>query len=279
MIGKISSKIDKRVLNVIIILLAIMIIIAVVMLLIPRFIRERQSDIVDGPDFDDPYWPVRLIESSVEIYSNDFLIYCAFTYENTEAWLDLYYSTQAHIPDIREHYTAALDNVRETGVNDFGNLNIEGYANERYFQIHNYVSEVANIISIEMEYTSPPSQSIRDKLINEFPDSQIGDSSISHFARTEPRSGYVLYSFDEFATDSYANIPIFSRRYPFDGPIETLNREIAAVPDNLRAETEVVYGGNRVMLKENEFLFTVISMERDGVAYAVVTAQRIPGIS
>jgi len=255
-----------------------MIIVAVVVLLIPRFTRERQSDIVTGPDFNDPYWPLRLIESSVDIYSNDFLIYCAYTYENTEAWLDLYYSTQAQIPDIREHYIAALDNVRETDVNDFGNLNLEGYVNEQYFQIHNYVSDVANIISIEMEYTGPYSQSIRDKLTDEFPDSQIGDSSISHFARTESRSGYVLYSFDEFATDSYANIPIFSKRYPFDGTIETLNREIAAVPDNLGAETEVVYGGNRVMLKENGFLFTVISMEKDGAAYAVVTAQRIPGI-
>jgi len=276
MIKKISSKINNRVLNVIIALLAIMIIAAFVTLIIPRYMQESQSNIIAKLDFEDPNWPARLIEFNIEIYKSDFPIYSAFTYDDPEAWLTLYYSTQAQITDIRDHYKSVTDNAKETGVNDPGNLNLEGEANGFSVKIRNYVSEVANIISIELDYTGAYSQSIREKLTAEFPDTQISNSSISHFARTEPTGGYVLYSFDEFATDSYAVVPVFSKRYPFEGSIETLNEEIAAVPDKLGEETEAVYGGNRVMLKENGFLFTVTSMEMDDGVYAVVTAQRIP---
>jgi len=272
----VSKKMDKRTLNIIIAVLAVLIITAAVVLLLPRFMRETERSIIAGLDFDDPYWPARLIDINVEIYSNDFPIYCAFTYDASNARLSLYYSTQALIPDIREHYKETLDNVRETGVNDVGNLNLEGYANGRHTEVRNYLSDVANIVSIEMDYTGKESETIRDRLILIYPAEQISESSISHFAKTEATSGYVLYSFDDFATDSYAKVPIFSRRYPYDGTIETLNNEIGSVPGRLGADIPVTYGGNRVMLQENGYLFTVNSMETAGGVFAVVTAQRIP---
>jgi len=276
MISKLLMADNKKVWNVIIIVLVVLLIIAVLFLLIPNFTQESERSIVRNLSFDDSEWPIKLIEQNVQVFGLDFPIYCAYMYDEQSATLSLYYSTQNHIPEIREHYEAVLENVVETGTNDVGNVSIEGSANGRKVKVQNYYSDVANLISIEMEYVGEYSQTIRDKLMEEYPAEQIMSSSISQFAQTESKSGYVMYSFDSLASDRYARIPVFSRQFISNKTIDSINMDIEALYERHASEIEIAIYENRVTLKENGFLFTIVSMETDGEVFVVITAQRIP---
>ncbi len=217
------------------------------------------------PDFNDCTWVTQQVEQLVPLYGMDFEVYSSYTYTPQEDQLNVIYSTQSKLPAIREQYQASLKNVTETGTNDLGNLNLSGSINGKNITVQNYFSEVSSIISVTVY--DVPQEDLRDALRQEMPQ-EIFDSIIDRagFLGAETGSGYVLYSFDEYATDMYARVPLFSKSYQSSGTEHALD----TFAQNL-TNLESVEDENEIIWKEDGYLNSIIQ-SMDGI----VTVQKMP---
>ncbi len=262
---------------VILAILAVAIVLVFTQLILPKLTENTEGGVVRSVSMEDDTWPLRLIETGLPLYENDFLMSSAYKYGPDGGVATVMYSTQAEIPAIRGHYMKTVDKARETGENSDSSLSLTGEANGHGVTIKNYYSDVANIVSVDMDHNSPNADKIREKIMAGFPEDAVAaEENIAKFTGGPADSGYVLYNFDPYATDSYTGAPIFSRAYGYDGPIEDLKGGIAALKDVYPEGNEAVFEENRALIKNGGYLYTLSAMENDGGVFTVLTVQQMP---
>jgi hypothetical protein len=193
-------------------------------LLAPKTTEKR---IAENLDLNDSEWTDRLMELSLPSFKKDFPLYEAFSNLYEKKIVTQVYATRADLNDIRSHYKELLENPRLSERNDVAVLEIEGKINDRKIMVMNYFSEVSNIIHVEMEISGEYADLIGLKIAGAFPSNALAEvPEIAAFATGESAEGYVMYNFDTYASDVYANVPLFSRAYSFNGTITELKEKI-----------------------------------------------------
>ena len=238
----------------------------------PRLTEKR---IAQKLDFSDSEWINKLLELSLPSCKKDFSIYSAFSNFNGKNIVTQIYATRAGLDDIRVHYKGLLQNPVLPDKNDVGVLEISGEKNGRKVTIMNYFSEVSNIIQVEMEMSGEYAELIWHKLKNAFPSQALlAVPEIAAFADGESTEAYVMYSHDTFASDVYANIPLFSRAYSFNGTREELEERINTLNKYFNKSAVISDGIAEVLYAD--WLYQVKALESfSGVKVALIV-QEIP---
>lgn len=230
----------------------------------------------DELDFAQSDWVEQLVTSSIPLYQNDFAINAAYVYSKDSDKLVFTYATQADIPELREYYEKALEGAVQTGVNDEGNLSIEGSAGGKAVAVCNYYSEVANVVEVVLDYEDEGGE-LRAKLKDSYPKSALDGSEIGKFAAQELERGYVLYDFDEYATEHYPKLPIFSRAYAFDGSMDQLKGEIESAAALYADKNAVLVSDGQIDVKENGHIISSSAIELPEIGIATAIAiQKLP---
>ena len=253
---------------------------AVVVVCLNRFagffvFKPTEKKIARNLDFNDPLWVDTLIELSLPPPQKDFSIYSAFFYSNEVNIVTQVYATMAKLDDIRSHYRGLLENPLLPETNDVGVLELSGELKGRKVTVKNYFSEVSNLIQVEMEMTGEHADMIRRKVRDSFPmEALTAVPEIAAFASGESTEGYVMYNNDIFATDVYANVPLFSRAYFFNGAIEELKERIDALAE--RFNTSAVISGGIAEIKHSAWLYQVKALENNSGVKVALIIQAIP---
>ncbi|MDR1930567.1 MAG: hypothetical protein LBQ44_08070 [Treponema sp.] len=228
-------------------------------------------------DFGDFRWPEELLELNLPSYKKDFAVFSAFSYSGTENSLTLVYASRAKLDDIRAHYLGLLENPSVGERNDQGVLNLTGTIRGRAVTVLNYFSEVSSLIEVTMEMTGEYTGIIRQKIIGSFPEDALAAApEIGSFASGESDSGYVMYGFNAFAEDIYANIPVFSRAYGFGGTIEELREKINSLGEQYTDTASAIIGGGTAEIKHDGWLYQVKPLEEGGRIKVALIIQNIP---
>jgi hypothetical protein len=242
----------------------------------PAFGRLSEKRVARNLDFNDYRWPEDLVELNLRSFQKDFSIYSAFSYSGERSNLTLVYATRAKLADIREHYRRILENPGAEGRNDDGILNLKGLVRGRIVTVTNYFSEVSNLIQVNMEMTGEYAATIRQKVIDAFPDDALVAAGIGAFAAGESSEGYVMYDYNTFAEDVYPNAPLFSRAYPFAGTAEELKREINSLGERYTDSTQASISEGIAEIKHGAYLYQVKPLESGGQVKVVLIVQSIP---
>jgi hypothetical protein len=238
--------------------------------------RPTEKRIARNLDFTDAHWAEKLVELNLPSYQKDFSIYSAFSYAGERCSLTLVYATRAKLDDIRSHYQGLLENPDASGRNDAGVLNLTGKIRGRDVTVGNYFSEVTNLVQVNMEMTGEYAPEIREKLISAFPEDALAAApEIAAFAAGESTEGYVMYDYDNYASDTYANVPLFSRAYVFDGSPEELNEKINSLGRRYSDAGTARIGGGIAEIKHDGYLYQIKPLE-DAESKVALVIQSIP---
>ena len=256
---------------------------AVVLVCLYRFtgflnVQPTEKKIARNLDLKDSQWLDTLMEISLPSYKKDFSLYSAFSNSNGKNTVTQVYATRAELDDVRTHYTGLLDNPHLPEKNDVGVLEISGLLKDRKVKVVNYFSEVSNLIQVEMEISGEYADVIWRKVTDAFPLQALdAPPEIAVFAAGESTEAYVMYNHDPYATDVYANIPLFSRAYVFAGTIEELEEKINALGE--RFTSRAVISEGIAEIRHDSWLYQVKPLENfSGVRVALII-QEIPGSS
>ena len=233
-------------------------------------VKPTEKRIALNLDFNDPEWVDTLMEISLPSYKKDFTVYSAFSNSNGTNTVTQIYATRADLDDIRTYYKSLLDNPYIPAKNDVGVLEISGELKNRKVAIVNYFSEVTNLIQVEMELSGEYADLIWKKITDAFPTEALEAApDIAVFASGKSTEAYVMYNHDTFATDVYANIPLFSRAYTFDGTLRELNDRINALGERFTDSALISEGIAEI--KHNAWLYQVKALESfSGVKVALI---------
>jgi len=238
-------------------------------------LKPTEKRIIQNLDFNDPDWVDTLVELSLPSIKKDFPIYSIFSYTVNEGTITQIYATRASLEEIRSYYQQLLENFNLPESNSVSVLEIYGELKGRSVTINNYYSEVSNLIRIDMEMSGEDAGIIINKLIGAFPLEALADvPEIAAFAFGESIEGYVMYNSNYFATDFYADIPIFSRAYPFDGTMEELKERIKRLGE--RFIDNAVTGEGIAEIKLGNWLYQVNALESVSGVKAVLIIQAVP---
>ncbi|MDR1580068.1 MAG: hypothetical protein LBS35_06900 [Synergistaceae bacterium] len=228
-------------------------------------------------DLEDESWPVEMAGRDIALYGMEFPLNAAFSYGGDGCRLRVTYITREKLSDIKAHYMKALDSPEETGLNNIASFSLKGSLKGRGVSVRNYFSELAHIVTVEIEQRGRVAESIKKRVVSAFPERELAENSrVLPFTASEAVDGYVLYNYDTFATDSYTGTPIFSRRYGYHGTSADLSAEIEALGTFYAGASQAVIEDDSALIKDNGYLYTIMPFERDGQVYTVITAQRIP---
>ncbi|MDR2078840.1 MAG: hypothetical protein LBP74_03850 [Treponema sp.] len=244
------------------------------------FIRKpTEKNIAANLDFDDPQWINRLMEISLPPCEKDFSIYEAFSYSGEDTALTQVYATRAKLESIRSHYIELLENPSIPENNSVGVLELRGTCNGRSVRVVNYFSELSNLIRVDMEMNGEYAGIIRAKIIDSFPSEALdSEPEIAFFASGESTEGYVMYDFDTFASDIYANTPVFSRAYAFDGTLDELKEKINSLGKRYSDPSSSSVSGGVAEIKNDAYLYQVKPVEgtSEKSAKVALVVQTIP---
>ncbi|MDR1506028.1 MAG: hypothetical protein LBI67_02900, partial [Treponema sp.] len=244
---------------------------------VPGFAGPSEERIVRNLDFSDSRWPEMLVERDLPSYQKDFAVYSAFSYSGEYGNLTLTYATRAKLDDIRNHYQEILENPGAEGRNDEGVLNLRGLVRGRIVTVTNYFSEVSSLIQVNMEMNGEYADAIRQKLIDAFPGEALAAApDIGAFASGESSEGYVMYDFNTFAEDIYANVPLFSRAHSFDGTAEELKEKINSLGERYTDPSLAKIGEGIAEIKHGGWLYQIKPLEDGGQTKVALVVQRIP---
>ena len=253
---------------------------AVVVVCLYRFtgfftFKTTEKTIADNLDFNDSRWIENLIEITLPSYKKDFSIYSAFSAVNGKYYATQVYVTRARLDETRIYYREKLDNPRLPETNDVAVLEISGTINGRNISVINYFSEASNLIQVEMEMSGKNTGLIWRKIIDAFPLQALAEApEIAAFAEGESTEGYVMYNNDEYATDVYANIPIFSRAYSYNGTMEELKNKINLLKDYYK--DNAVFEECAAAIQHNTWLYQIKALEGFSGIKAALVIQKIP---
>lgn len=190
-------------------------------------LKPTEKRIAKNLDLNDPEWVETLMELSLPSCEKDFSLCGIFSNSYEKKTVTQVYATRAGLDDIRSHYKSLLENPRLSENNGVGVLEISGEINGRKVLIMNYFSEVSNLIRVEMDISGEYADLIWEKIADAFPSKALAAApEIADFASGESMEAYVMYSHDIYAADVYADVPLFSRAYSFDGTIAELEEKI-----------------------------------------------------
>jgi hypothetical protein len=222
-------------------------------------------------------WPEELTELNLPSYQKDFALYSAFSYAGEEHSLTLVYATRAKIGDIRAHYLELLDAAAENGRNDEGSVNIEGLVRGRKAAVTNYFSEVSTIIRVDVEMTGDAAALIRKKIAAAFPEEALTAlPEIAAFAAGSSDSGYVMYDYNTFAEDVYANLPLFSRAYPFNGSPDELKARINALAERFSDPASARISDGEAAIQHGPWLYQIKPLVDGNGTRTALVIQAIP---
>jgi hypothetical protein len=240
-------------------------------------VKPTEPRIARNLDLADSLWVEQLAELNVPPYKKDFSIYTAFSYADAECSVTQVYATRAELDVIRSYYLEVLDNAREQGRNTVGRLEVGGTVKGRKVKVENYFSEVTNLVRVDIEMNGEYAEQIRQKIIAAFPQPAIDAApEIAVFAAGQSRDGYVLYSSNAFALDSYANVPVFSRAYTYHGTEAELKARINTLAGRFSDPANALIGGGTAEIKYGGYLYQIKPLVSEGETLVTVAVQTIP---
>jgi hypothetical protein len=240
-------------------------------------VKPTESRIARNLDLAGSNWVEDLAELNVPSYKKDFNIYTAFSYSGAECSVTQVYATRADLGDIRAYYLEALDSAREQGQNTAGRLGVGGTAKGRRVDVENYFSEVTNLVRVDIEMDGVYAEQIRQTIIASFPQPAIDAApEIAALAAGQTRDGYVLYSSDTFALDSYADVPAFSRAYAYEGSEEELRARIDTLAGSFTDSANALIGGGTAEIKYGGYLYQIKPLVSGGETLVAIVVQAIP---
>jgi hypothetical protein len=263
-------------------LAALIVGVAVIIAVLNRFtdvftIKPTEKRIAGNLDLTDPYWIEQLAELNIPSYKKDFSIYTAFSYNGEECFITQVYATQADLSAVRMHYFETLENPREQGKNTVASIGVGGTIKGRNVDVENYFSEVTNLVRVDIEMDGEHADLIRQKIIASFPQPAIEAApEIAVLASGQSRSGYVLYSSNAFALDSYANVPVFSRAYVYDGTEAELKAQIDTLAGRFSDPANALIGGGMAEIKYGGYLYQIKPVVSDNETLVAVMVQTVP---
>jgi len=205
----------------------------------------------------------------------DFSIYAAFSNSGGINTVTQVYATRAGLDDIRFHYKGLLENFYLPEKNGAGVLEITGNLKDRKVKVVNFFSEVSNLIQVEMEMAGEYADLIWRKVTDAFPSQALAAvPEIAAFAYGKSTEGYVMYNYDAYASDVYANVPIFSRAYSFGGTLEELEEKINALGE--RFNDSAVISEGIAEIKHGSWLYQVKAFENNSDVKAALIIQAMP---
>ena len=253
---------------------------AVVFVCLYRFtgvftLKHTEKRIAQNLDFNDPHWVDTLLELLLPSLKKDFPIYSAFSYADEKSTVTQIYATRASLDDIRSHYQGLLENPYLPEKNNAGVLELSGELNGRKVTAVNYYSEVSHLIRVDLEMSGEYGDMIRHKIMDSFPlEALTVFPEIEVFASGKSTEGYVMYNSNSFATDLYANAPIFSRAYSFGGSMEELKEKINALGE--RFVKSAVISDGMAEIKRGDWLYQIKALESFSGVKAALIIQAIP---
>jgi hypothetical protein len=240
-------------------------------------VKPTESRIARNLDLADSHWVEQLAELNVPSYKKDFSIYTAFSYSGAECSVTLVYATRAGVDDIRAYYLETLDGAREQGQNTAGRLGVGGTAKGRRVDVENYFSEVTSLVRVDIEMDGVYAEQIRRTIIASFPQPAIDAApEIAALAAGQSREGYVLYSSDAFALDSYADVPAFSRAYAYEGTEAELRARIDTLAGRFTDPADALIGGGTAEIKYGGYLYQIKPVVSGGETLVAIVVQSIP---
>jgi hypothetical protein len=240
-------------------------------------VKPTEPRIARNLDLADPHWVEQLAELNIPSYKKDFSIYTAFSYTGAECSVTQVYATRAELDAIRSYYLDVLDNAREQGRNTVGRLGVGGTVKGRRVDVENYFSEVTNLVRVDIEMNGEYAEQIRQKIIASFPQPAIeATPEIAAFTAGQSKNGYVLYSSNAFALDSYANVPVFSRAYTYNGTEAELKARIDTLAGRFTDPANALIGGGTAEIKYGGYLYQIKPVVSEGETLVAVTVQTIP---
>jgi hypothetical protein len=240
-------------------------------------VKPTESRIARNLDLADPLWVEQLAELNVPSYKKDFSIYTAFSYTGADCSVTLVYATRAELDDIRSYYLELLDDAREQGRNTVGRLEVGGTVKGRRVEVENYFSEVTNLVRVDIEMDGEYAEQIRQTIIASFPQPAIDAApEIAAFAAGQSRDGYVLYSSNAFALDSYADVPAFSRAYAYEGTEAELRTRIDTLAGRFSDPANALIGGGTAEIKYGGYLYQIKPVVSGGETLVAIVVQSIP---
>jgi hypothetical protein len=238
-------------------------------------VKPTEKSIARNLDFNDPQWIDTLMELSLPSYNKDFSVHCAFSSSGATRMLTQIYASRADLGDIRSHYAALLELPVLPETNSVGVLEVSGVRNGRNVKVVNYFSEVSSLIRVDMEMSGEYADMIWQKVNAAFPSQALEDvPEIAAFAAGESTIGYVMYNYNAYATDVYADIPLFSRAYPFNGTREELEQKIAALGERYGGESVTEKGS--VGIRRDDWLYQVKALGSFSGVKAALIIQAVP---
>jgi hypothetical protein len=239
--------------------------------------RPTEKSIARTLDFEDPQWVDTLMEINLPSCEKDFSIYGAFSYSGEATTLTQVYATGAQLDTVRSYYLDLLENAEVSQNNSKGVLELEGTFNGRTVEVVNYYSELSTLIRVDMEMTGVYAAMIQRKIIDSFPGAALEAApQIAAFASGESSEGYVMYDYNTFAPDIYANVPVFSRAYAFGGTLNDLKEKINSLGEQYTDPSNASISEGIAEIKSGAYLYQVKPVEGEAGVKAAVVIQTIP---
>ena len=270
------SKKEKFFLTLICVVLIIAIVLVSVFLLYPRLAGRPDWQIKMSLNFDDSTWIEQMANNLVEPTGKVINISSSFVYSSDTAFITYIYGSTSSIADAAAHYLVEIPGAVDRGADDVSNMNVAGVLDGEKIDIVNYEADMLNAYDIKVTINEEMAQTIKTKLLYEFPADFLNTYSEIAYIRThEKLGGYVMYNDDELSSNSYPGVPIFSEAYRYNGT----KAELAAIQVALSEKYSAsVYfeDGETVYFKEQGHIISLSITESDLNLLAVITVQKIP---
>ncbi len=227
------------------IILITAIIAIVAFIIIPKYSPRTPDTILKKIDFSNSAWIGEYVDKSVGLFGNDFFLSTAFSYTPDSNKMVVTYASKKSVDEARNYYLS-LPGAKESGRNDEGTMNITADVNGQNVKVNNYFSSVARVFELDLNLSKTNAEKIKSQLVKAFPvDVLTNIPEIQDIVSGKAYGGYVRYQFDNLDEYTYANIPIFSRAYVYDGTKEDFAQIITAMneayPVNKYDETQDTY--------------------------------------
>lgn len=237
--------------------------------------KPTEKSIARDLDCNDSQWPDTLMEVTLPSFKKDFPVYCVFSDSNGTHTLTQVYASRADLGDIRSHYSNLLEDPVLPETNSVGVLELSGIRNGRKVKVVNYFSEVSNLIRVDIEMSGEHADAMWRKVTDAFPSRALEEvPGIADFAVGESTEGYVMYNYNEYAADMYANVPLFSRAYAFSGTRAELEARINTLGEQYNGV--VVRGEGSVELRHEDWIYEVRALESFSGVKAALIIQAVP---
>jgi hypothetical protein len=239
------DKIANKKYTIISIALIVVIIVIIIIVIIPKYLPATPDKYIEKIDFSKSAWIEKYVDKSVGLFGIDFFQSTAFSYTPDSNKMVVTYASQKSVAEARDYYLT-LPGAKESGRNDDTSLNITAEIDGQTLQAYNYYSSVARVFELKLALNETNAEIVISQLEKAFPVEELAKiPEIKDIVSGELYGGYVRYLYDNLDEFNYANIPIFSRAYLYEGNkddfTKTINAMNEAYPVNKYDDTQGTY--------------------------------------